>query len=84
LHKGGCVRGDLDDFGMAQNLVACDREQELLLPPSLRDRLPEGHLAWFVVDAVAQLDLTAFHAGYRADGHGRPAHVPAMMAKRQR
>src|SRR5918995_897985 len=64
---------------MAQNFVACDCEQELLLPPSLRDCLPEERLAWFVIDAVAQLDLTAFHAAYRADGHGRPAHDPAMM-----
>jgi transposase len=64
---------------MAQNFLVCDRDQELLLPPSLRDWLPEGHLAWFVIDAVAQLDLSAFYAAYRADGHGRPAHDPAMM-----
>jgi transposase len=64
---------------MAQNFVACDREQELLLPPSLREWLPEGHLAWFVIEAVDALDLGAFYAGYRADGHGRPAHDPAMM-----
>src|SRR3954469_5318318 len=64
---------------MAQNFVACDREQELLLPPSLREWLPEGHLAWFVIDAVAAFDLSDFYAAYRADGHGRPAHDPAMM-----
>jgi transposase len=64
---------------MPQNFLACDREQELLLPPSLRDWLPEGHLAWFVIDAVAAMDLTAFYAAYRADGHGRAAHEPAMM-----
>jgi transposase len=64
---------------MAQNFIACDREQELLLPPSLREWLPEGHLAWFVIDAVAQLDLAAFYFAYRADGHGRAAHDPAMM-----
>ena len=64
---------------MAQNFLACDREQELLLPPSLREWLPEGHLAWFVIDAVGQLDLAAFYAAYRADGHGRAAHDPAMM-----
>jgi transposase len=64
---------------MAQNFVACDREQELLLPPSLRDWLPECHLAWFVIDAVDALDLTAFYGDYRVDGHGRPAHDPAMM-----
>ena len=64
---------------MGQNFIDCDREQELLLPPSLREWLPEGHLAWFVIDAVAQLDLSAFYAAYRTDGHGRPAHDPAMM-----
>ena len=64
---------------MAQNFVACDRDQELLLPPSLREWLPEGHLAWFVIEAVAAFDLSAFYTAYRADGHGRPAHDPAMM-----
>ena len=64
---------------MAQNFVACDREQELLLLSSLREWLPEGHLAWFVIDAVAELDLSAFYGAYRADGHGRAAHDPAMM-----
>src|SRR5918995_5960920 len=64
---------------MAQNFVACDRDQKLLLPPSLRERLPEDHLAWFVIEAVAQFDLAAFYAAYRADGHGRAAHDPAMM-----
>src|SRR3954466_992011 len=64
---------------MAQNFVVCDREQELLLPPSLREWLPEGHLAWFVIDAVAAFDLSAFYTVYRVDGHGRPAHDPAMM-----
>jgi transposase len=64
---------------MPQNFIACDREQELLLPPSLREWLPESHLAWFVIDAVSQLDLAAFYAAYRADGHGRAAHDPAMM-----
>jgi transposase len=64
---------------MAQNFIACDREQELLLPPSLRDWLPEGHLAWFVLACVERLDLTGFYASYRADGHGRAAFDPAMM-----
>jgi transposase len=64
---------------MAQNFIACDREQELLLPPSLREWLPEGHLAWFVLDAVAAMDLRALLVGYRHDGWGRAAHDPAMM-----
>src|SRR5215210_6986219 len=64
---------------MAQNFIACDREQELLLPPSLREWLPEDHFAWFVLDAVEAMDLTAFLAAYRDDGWGRAAHDPAMM-----
>ena len=64
---------------MAQNFIACDREQELLLPPSLREWLPEEHLAWFVLDAVGEMDLAAFYACYRDDGWGRAAHDPAMM-----
>jgi transposase len=64
---------------MAQNFIACDREQELLLPPSLREWLPEEHLAWFVLDAADEMDLAVFFASYRDDGWGRAAHDPAMM-----
>src|SRR5919197_5221730 len=64
---------------MAQNFLACDRDQELLLPPSLREWLPEGHFAWFVIDAVAALDVKSFYAVYRDNGQGRAAHDPAMM-----
>ena len=49
------------------------------MPPSLRDWLPGDHLAWFVIDAVAQMDLGAFYEAYRPDGHGRAAYEPAMM-----
>jgi transposase len=64
---------------MAQNFIGCDREQELLLPPSVRDWLPEEHFAWFVLDVVGEVDLGAFYASYRDDGWGRAAHDPAMM-----
>jgi transposase len=64
---------------VGQNFLSCDRKQELLLPPSRREWLPEDHLAWFVLDAVEALDLAAFYADYRADGWGRAAHEPAMM-----
>ena len=79
LHKGGGVRGGLDDLGMPQNFIECDREQVLLMPPSLREWLPEDHLAWFVIAAVAEMDLAPFYGAYREDGHGRAAHDPAMM-----
>ena len=42
---------------MAQNFLGCDRDQELLLTPSLREWLPANHLAWFVIDAVESMDL---------------------------
>jgi len=64
---------------MAQNFIECDREQLLLMSPSLREWLPENHLAWFVIDAVKDMDLSAFYARYREDGWGRAAHDPAMM-----
>ncbi|MCA1700464.1 MAG: transposase, partial [Actinobacteria bacterium] len=64
---------------MAQNFIDCDRDQVLLMPPSLREWLPEGHLAWFVLAAVEEMDLSGFYGAYRLDGHGRPAHDPAMM-----
>src|SRR5829696_8519273 len=75
----GAVRWGLDDSGMPQNFIACDRDQELLLPPSLREWLPEDHLAWFVLEAVAELDLDAFYGSYRRDGWGAAAHDPQMM-----
>ena len=64
---------------MPQNFLTCDRDQPLLLPPDLRDWLPEDHLAWFVIEAIEELDLEPFYASYRADGHGRAAHEPKMM-----
>src|SRR5919199_206531 len=64
---------------MGQNFLAADREQAFLLPPDVREWLPEGHFAWFVIDAVERIDLAAFYAAYRVDGHGRAAFEPAMM-----
>jgi hypothetical protein len=58
---------------MSQNFIGCDRDQELLLPPSLREWLPEGHLAWFVLDTVEQMDLSPFYGDYRLDGHASAA-----------
>src|SRR5918999_3566550 len=64
---------------MAQNFLSCDREQDFLMPPSLRGWLPAGHLAWYLLEVVERLDLGAFYDEYRADGSGRPAHDPGMM-----
>ena len=51
----------------------------MLLPPDMREWLDEDHLAWFVIEAIDELDLEPFYAAYRADGHGRAAHEPQMM-----
>jgi transposase len=64
---------------VAPNFLLCDRDQELLLPPSLREWLPADHLAWFVLDAVEEMDLSAFYVAYREDGWGRAAFEPQMM-----
>src|SRR6266702_6252335 len=64
---------------MAPNFLLCDRDQELLLPLSLREWLPEDHLAWFVLDAVEEMDLSAFVGAYREDGWGRAAFDPQMV-----
>src|SRR5947207_5253251 len=65
--------------GMGARFIGVDREQVFLMPPSLRDWVPEGHLVWTVLDAVAELDLSAFYVAYRVDGRGRPAYEPSMM-----
>src|SRR5712691_4340172 len=64
---------------MAYNFVAGDRDQLLLMPPSLAEWLPADHLAWFVLDVVGELDVSAFVAAYRADGRGGAAYEPSMM-----
>src|SRR5215211_3901305 len=64
---------------MPQNFIESRREQVFLLPPDLRDWLPADHLAWFVIDAVADMDLGDFYATYRTDGHGRAAYEPSVM-----
>jgi transposase len=56
-------------------------EQDLLLPPSLRDWLPENHLAYFVSDLIDQLDLSAITAGYEDDERGYPPYHPVMLTK---
>jgi transposase len=64
---------------MAYNFLRGDRDQPFLLPPDLRDWLPEGHLAWFVLDVVDRLDLAPFYRAHRDDGHGHPAYDPTTL-----
>lgn len=64
---------------MGYNFRPVERDQQYLLPPSLRDWLPEDDLVWVVLDAVDEMDLGPIHARYRTDGWGAPAFDPAMM-----
>ena len=61
---------------MAYNFLPCDRNQVYLLPPSLADWLPQEHLAWFVLDALEQINLKQFYKKYRTDGVGNSAFKP--------
>ncbi len=55
--------------------------QQLLLPPSLRDWLPEDHLCYFISDTVDQLDITSIVKKYRAGGSGNVPYHPRLMLK---
>src|SRR4051794_25208963 len=67
-------------MGMAgYNFIRPNRDQLFLMPPALQDWLPADDLAYFLLDAVDQFDLTPFHAAYRADGVGQAAFQPHMM-----
>ena len=56
-------------------------DQSLLLPPDVREWLPEGHLAHHISDLVDDLDLTAFYAPYEGDGRRNAPYEPRMMLK---
>ena len=56
-------------------------EQDLLLPPSLREWLPEDHLAYFVSDLIDHLDLSAITAVYEDEERGYPPYHPVMLTK---
>jgi len=64
---------------MDYHFKPCDRNQMLLLPPSLDEWLPESHLSRFIVDAVGPFDLAEFMAQYRSDGTGQAAFHPAPV-----
>jgi len=64
---------------MAYSYRRPNRDQPLLLPPDVRDWLPEDHLVWFVLDVVSMVDLAEFHKQHPNDGVGRRAYDPEMM-----
>ncbi|MGH9412831.1 MAG: IS1182 family transposase [Terriglobales bacterium] len=64
---------------MPTSFRPCAPDQSLLFPPSPRDWLPEGHLAFFIADTVAALDLKALYAPYEGDGRRNAPFDPQMM-----
>jgi hypothetical protein len=75
--RGWRISGE--DSGVAYNFIAADREQLMLMPLSVADWLPDDHLAWFVLDVVAELELSDFRSAYRGDGRGGAAYDPELM-----
>ncbi len=70
------------DEDMSKQFRNCDLNQALLLPPSLQDWLPEGHLARFVAEVVETLDLSEFYRKHEErDGRGQAAYDPKMMVR---
>src|ERR1035437_10156380 len=67
--------------GMSKTYKPYRPEQDLLLPPSLKDWLPEKHLAYFVSEVVDELDLSGIEAVYEQDLRGQPPYDPRMMTK---
>ncbi len=64
---------------MAYNFIEYNREQHYLMPPNVKEWLPEADLSWFVIDAVEQMELKEFYSKYRGDGCGGAAFNPKMM-----
>lgn len=73
---GGCG-------GWGRSFYPYEPDQTLLFPPSLREWVPEGHLAHFVSDTVDELDLKALYDRYeqREDGRGQLAYEPRLLLK---
>jgi len=67
--------------GMSKTYKPYQPEQDLLLPPSLKDWLPEKHLAYFVSEVVDELDLSGIEAVYEKELRGQPPYDPRMMTK---
>lgn len=64
---------------MSFNFMPVERDQLWLMPVSMTEWLPDDHLAWFIIDIVDELDLSAFVNQYREDGRGGRAYHPGVM-----
>jgi transposase len=75
-----CGRGLLaDDVLVAKGYRLVDRDQQFLMPESMRDWLPVSDPVWLVIDVVRQLDTSGLHARRRTGGAGRAGYDPDML-----
>ena len=72
---------DVEVVSMGKTYRTYNPDQQLLMPPSLSDWLPEGHLAYFVSDTIDAMDLSEIEAVYASSMRGNPPYHPAMMVK---
>jgi transposase len=75
----GLPAGCSIEWGMAKGYRRVDRDQPFLFPPDMREWLPAGHVVWLVIEAVARLDTSAFHARRKTGGAGAAGYDPDMM-----
>jgi transposase len=69
----------IDSDRMAKHYLPARRDEPMLLPPDVRDWLPEDHVVWFLLDVVAALDTSALHRRVRLGGAGRAPYDPDML-----
>lgn len=64
---------------MAKDFRYPDRDQSFLMPPDMRDWLPQGHLVWWLIDLVDALDVSGFEATSRVGAAGRAPYAPRTL-----
>lgn len=64
---------------MSKTYRPYEPDQAFLLPPTLTDWLPEGHLVYFLREVVCDLDLSAITRVYEREERGFPPYHPQMM-----
>ena len=72
---------DVEVVSMSKTYRAYNPDQQFLMPPSLREWLPENHLAYFVSDTIGEMDLSAIESVYENSLRGNPPYNPEMMVK---
>lgn len=56
-----------------------NRDQQFLLPPNLKEWLPEDHLVYFLLDVLSQVDTSSFFERYSEELRGEKPYSPRVM-----